>query len=101
MTTSITEPMIIISQTELETLIRRVVQETMRAELTRLLHKPDRSLPEDWEHEGPDDPEGDEMLLADALVMLREYEENPAGWKSLKAFEAELAEAEARHELPG
>jgi hypothetical protein len=101
MTTSLTKPLIIVSQMELEALIRRVVQETVHNELTRLLRKPDRSILEYWEHEGPEDPVGDEQLLADALMLIQKYEETQEGWKSLEEFEAELAEAEARHELPG
>jgi len=100
MTTSLTDPMIVISQTELESLIRRVVQETVRAELTRLLRKPNRFVLDSWLHEGPDGSEDDEELLADALTLIEQYEKAPQGWKSLEEFEVELAAVEARHELP-
>jgi len=46
-----------------------------------------------WEHEGPDDPAGDAELLKEALAMIEQYGKNPAGWKTLEEFEAELAEA--------
>ncbi len=46
-----------------------------------------------WEHEGPDDPTGDAELLKEALTMIEQYEKNPAGWKTLEEFEAELAGA--------
>ncbi len=47
----------------------------------------------DWEHEGPDDPAGDAELLKEALTMIEQYTKNPAGWKTLEEFEAELVEA--------
>ncbi len=101
MSTTAAEAAIVINLTDLENLIRRVVREAVREELTRLLRTPDRSILDYWEHEGPDDPAGDEQLLAEALVLIQQYEENPEGWKTLEEFEAELAEAEAAHELPG
>ncbi|HKZ84423.1 MAG TPA: hypothetical protein VJ793_12280 [Anaerolineae bacterium] len=101
MSTTATEAAIIINLTDLENLIRRVVREAVREELTRLLRTPDRSVLDYWEHEGPDDPAGDEQLLAEALTLIQQYEKNPEGWKTLEVFEAELAEAEATHELPG
>jgi len=101
MSTTTTEAAIVINLTDLENLIRRVVREAVREELTRLLRTPDRSILDYWEHEGPDDPAGDEQLLAEALTLIQQYEKNPEGWKTLEDFEAELAEAEARHELPG
>ena len=60
----------------------------------------ERSLPSasplpDWEHEGPEDPAGDESLLAEALTVIQQYEENPEGWKTLEEFEAELAQAKS------
>lgn len=101
MSTTATEAAIVINLTDLENLIRRVVREAVREELTRLLRTPDRSILDYWEHEGPDDPAGDEQLLAEALTLIQQYEKNPEGWKTLEEFEAELAEAEATHELPG
>jgi len=101
MSTNTTEAAIIINLADLEHMIRRVVHEAVREELTRLLRTPDRSILEYWEHEGPDDPAGDEQLLAEALALIQQYEANPEGWKTLEEFQAELAEAEAAHELPG
>src|SRR5205807_2169576 len=54
---------------ELETLVRRVVRE----ELSRVLQRPVRSILDDWKQEGPEDPEGDALLLREALAVLREY----------------------------
>jgi hypothetical protein len=76
---------------ELEALVRRVVQETLREELTRALRSPDRAVLEFWEHEGPEDPEGDAELLADAEAVIAQYERNPSGWVTLEEFEADLA----------
>jgi predicted house-cleaning NTP pyrophosphatase (Maf/HAM1 superfamily) len=99
MSATMTQATITIGLTDLEDLIHRTVQEAVREELVRLLRTPDRSILEYWEHEGPEDPAGDEELLAEALAMIQQYEENPEGWKTLEEFEAELAEA--AHELPG
>lgn len=92
---------ITISLTDLESLIQRVVKEVVHDELARVLHTPSRAVLEYWEHEGPDDPAGDEALLKDALAIVERYEKNQEGWKTLEEFEAELAKAEAAHELPG
>lgn len=91
---------ITISLADLESLIQRVVKEAIREELARVLRWPSRATLEYWEHEGPDDPSGDEALLKDALALIERYEENPQEWKTLEEFEAELARAEAAHELP-
>ena len=99
MSATMTQATITIGLTDLEDLIHRTVQEAVREELVRLLRTPDRSILEYWEHEGPEDPAGDEELLAEALAMIQQYEENPEGWKTLEEFEAELTEA--AHELPG
>ncbi len=64
------------------------MQEAVREELTRLLRTPNRSIIEYWEREGRDDPAGDEELLAEALAMVRQYQESPTGWKTLKEFES-------------
>lgn len=89
-----------ISLTDLERLIQRVAKETVRDELAHALSTPSRAVLEYWEHEGPDDPAGDAELLNDALAIVERYEKNREGWKTLEAFEAELAKAEAAHELP-
>jgi len=91
---------ITIGLADLENLIRRVVKEAVREELARALRRPSRTILEYREHEGPDDPAGDEALLQDALALIERYEKNPQGWKTLEEFEAELAQAEAAHELP-
>lgn len=80
----------------LETLVRRVVRE----ELQRLLEKPARSILDDWKQEGPNDPDGDALLLSDALAVLRKYKDSPDAWMSWEDFEAELDKAEAAGELP-
>ena len=53
------------------------------------------SILDDWSHEGPDDPEEDRQLFAEALIALEEYGGKPETWLSLEAFEAELDRAEA------
>lgn len=94
---TMTEAAITISMTDLENLIRRVVRE----ELARLSRTAAPSILDDWSHEGPDDPAGDEELLAEALVMSQQYRENKEGWKSWEDFKAELKqETEAPHALP-
>jgi hypothetical protein len=85
-----------ITPEELETLVRRVVREEIR----RVLQRPVRSILDDWKQEGPEDPEGDALLLREALGGLREYEDKPDAWMSWDDFEAELDRAEAAGELP-
>jgi hypothetical protein len=92
------ESAVTIRPTDLESLIRRVVKEAVQEEFTRLFRTPNRSLLEYLVHEGPDDPAGDEQLLAEAMTMIQQYEVNQEGWKTLEEFEAELAET--AHELP-
>ncbi len=77
---------ITLSPGELEVLIRRVIRE----ELARLLRTSSRSILEDETHEGPDDSEGDGLLLSEALAVLKEYENSPDDWMSWEEFEAEL-----------
>ncbi len=80
------QTMITLSPTDLESLIRRVVHE----EITHLLQTPVRSILENWEHEGPNDPKGDEVLLGQALALLEQYGNKPDAWTSWKEFEREL-----------
>ena len=94
------DPTVTISLVDLESLIRRVVRQTVHDEFARLLRKPDRLVLEYWEHEGPDDSGGDEELLAEALEMISQHAQDATGWKTLGEFESELAQAEALHELP-
>lgn len=87
------DPVVSMTKSELETLIRRVVRE----ELRRALHA---DILNDWSHEGPDDPEGDEIIAREALAQIAEYEQNPYPRMTLEEYEAELARAEAAGELP-
>lgn len=82
------QTMITLSPTDLESLIRRVVHE----EITHLLQTPVRSILEDWKHEGPDDPKGDAVLLSEALAVLDQSGSKPDGWTSWNEFEHELDE---------
>jgi hypothetical protein len=96
MGTTTTEVAITISLTDLENLIRRVVRE----ELARLPRTSAPSILDDWSHEGPEDPAGDEELLAEALAVLEEYGDKPETWMKWEDFTEELARAEASGELP-
>jgi hypothetical protein len=87
---------ITLTPADLEALIRRIVRE----EIGRLLDQPARSILDDWKQEGPDDPEGDAVLLREALAVLHEYGDKPDAWMSWEDFEAELDRAEAAGELP-
>jgi len=59
-----------------------------------------RFILDDWRHEGPDDPESDTLLRAEALAALERYAGQPDCWMSWEEFEAELDRAEAAGELP-
>ena len=100
MSTQTNKATITISLTELEAIIRRVVQEAVHEELMRLLRKRTPSPVDDWEHEGLDDPQGDEELLTEALAMSERYRESKAGWKGWEDFKEELKAAEVAGELP-
>ena len=91
---------ITISMTELEALIHRAVREAVHEELSPLLRRSSFSNLDDWEQEGPEDPQGDEKLLTDALVMSQQYRENREGWKRWEDFKVELERSEAAGELP-
>ena len=88
-----------LSLSEMEAMIRRVVKEAVHEEFTRLLLRPG-SVAENWAHEGPDDPAGDELLLAEALAERERYRTNPEEWVDWETFKAELKAAEAAGELP-
>jgi hypothetical protein len=94
MSTTPAEPVVSMTRSELEILIRRVVRE----ELARAL-RPVNPI-DDWSHEGQDDPEGDEIIAREALAQLEEIEKDPTRLRSWEEFEAELAKAEAAGELP-
>lgn len=76
-----------LSLTEMESLIRRVVKEAVHEEFARVLQQLPSSLVDDWAHEGPDDPEGDRLLLAEALAESERYRTHPQerlDWETFK-----------------
>ena len=77
-----------------------MVQETVPEDMARLLQTPPSEWIEHWLHEGPDDPDGDAKLLAEALEIRKQYRQSREGWKTLDEFEAELERAETKSELP-
>lgn len=91
-----TETTIPLSMVDLEALMRRVVRE----ELQRLARMRPTSIVDDWRHEGPDDPAGDQELLSEALAVLDQYANDSDAWRSWDDFKAELERAEASGELP-
>ena len=92
-TTDATEQVISMKRSELESLIRTIIREELRHALRPL------NPVDDWSHEGPDDPEGDEILAREALAQIEEYEKNPYRRMTLEEYGAELARAEAAGEL--
>lgn len=78
---------------EMESLIRRVVKEAVHEEFARVMQQLPSSLVDDWTHEGPDDPEGDRLLLAEALAESERYRAHPQEHMDWEAFKAELREA--------
>jgi hypothetical protein len=89
-----------LSLEEMESLIRRVVKEAVHEEFARVMQQLPASSVDDWTHEGPDDPEGDRLLLAEALVESERYRSHPEEHLGWNTFKAELREAEAAGELP-
>lgn len=87
---------ITISLAELETLLRRIVRE----EVTHLLQQqaPQSLTPDDTEQEEPDDPQGDAMLLQEAIEVLETTP--PDAWLDWEEVKRELDRAEAAGELP-
>lgn len=97
---------------QFEALLRRIVHETVEEVVDKAVHKAVRqelqgakltkplTIGEDWSHEGPDDPEGDAELLAEALITMEKYKTDKSGWMSWDEFKAELERAEAAGELP-
>ena len=75
---------------------------THRSEVNRRSHTvaPQSSIVDDWTHEGPDDPEGDRLLLAEALAESKRYRAHPQEHLEWEAFKAKLGEADAAGELP-
>lgn len=80
----IKETTITVTVAELEAIIQRVVQETVREEMKRLLF-------EFWTQEGEDDPREDEILLRDALEQIEKYGDDHSSFITLEELEAELA----------
>jgi hypothetical protein len=77
-----------VSPNDLESLVRRVI----RGELVR---QRQLDILDDWSYERPDDPDGDENLLRDALVAGQEYRASTEGWLSWEEFEPDIERAEA------
>ncbi len=75
---------------------------THRNKMNRRSHTvpPQSSIVDDWAHEGPDDPEGDRLLLAEASAESERYRANPQEHLDWETFKAELEEAEAAGALP-
>lgn len=88
--------LVAVTMQDLEAMIRRAVEEAVgkavhnavqkelqQAKLTRPL-----TIGEDWSHEGPDDPEGDAELLAEALVAMEEYKKHPERLMNWEDFQS-------------
>lgn len=88
-----------LSLPEMETLIRRIVKEAVHEEFARLLEQVP-SVIGDWAHEGPDDPAGDQLLLAEGLAERERYRTNPEEWLDWETFKTKLSAAEKAGELP-
>ena len=91
-----TQTSVSLSPNELESLVRRVIRE----ELIRLLRSPVRSILDDRTQDGLDDVAQDNLLLGEALEVLREIGDKPDAWMTWEDFETELDRAEAAGELP-
>lgn len=84
----------------LRAMLMEIVRTAVREELALLFHKHLPDIRYYLLHEGPHDPEGDELLLQEALVALEHAKAHPETLMSLADFKAELARAEAAGELP-
>lgn len=76
-----------LSLSEMESLIRRVVKDAVHEEFARVMRQLPSSIVDNWTHEGPDDPEGDRLLLAEALAESERYRADPQehlDWASFK-----------------
>ena len=93
-TTDATETVISMKRSELENLIRTIIREELRHAL-----RPVNPL-DDWSHEGPDDPEGDEIIAREALAQIEEIKKDPSRLIKWEDFKEDLARAEAAGELP-
>ncbi len=90
------EMTITLSRDQLEDLIRRVVRE----EIDRLGGTSPRSILDDPQHEGPDDPAQDEQLLREALERREKYRDLPEARTGLGELRREIVRLEAADELP-
>ncbi len=88
-----------LSLAEMEMLIRRVVKEAVHEEFARVLRQAPPSVGDNWTHEGPNDPAGDQLLLAESLAEHERYRAEPEAWLDWETFKAELKAAEAAGEL--
>lgn len=98
--TTPTDTTVTMQVSDLEALIRRVVHEVVHDEILLLIERAHLSPLNDWSQEGPDDPEGDQALLAEALTMRQEYRSGGTDWQDWQAFKSELQRSEAAGELP-
>jgi len=78
-----------LSLNEMESLIRRVVKEAVHEEFARVMQQLPSSIVDDWSHEGPDDPQGDRLLLAEALAESERYHADPQEHLDWEAFKKE------------
>jgi uncharacterized protein (DUF433 family) len=76
--------------TELEALIRRAVKEAVHEEFVRLLRQPPASVVENRSHEGPGDPAGDQLMLAETLAERDRYRTNQEVGMEWGAFKKEM-----------
>ncbi len=88
-----------LSLTEMEAFIRRIVKEAVHDEFVSVMQHSPSSIAADWAHEGPDDPDGDRLLLAEAVTARERYRANPQEAMDWETFKAELREAETAGEL--
>ena len=79
-----------LSLNEMESLIRRVVKEAVHEEFARVMRQLPSAIVDGWAHEGPDDPAGDRLLLAEALAESERYRAVPQEQLEWSAFKAEL-----------
>ena len=94
MSTPQAETVVTLTIGQLEALIRRVVRE----ELAQYQAQP-AGPQDDWRHEGPDDPQGDEILAREALEQLEAYQRNPYRRTTFEEYKAKLAAEEKASEL--
>lgn len=100
MSTSPTQFSTTLTLEEMEAFIRRVVKEAVHEEFERAFRRLPLAIAEGWSHEGLGDPEGDRLLLAEALEERERYRADCAGWQGWDEFKAELKAAETAGELP-